>query len=189
VVKDDVAHRKLALQFELREVQKEYLAIVYGVPQRDSDYIDRPIGFHPITREKMAIRTLQDGGRPAITFYAVLERFAGFALVRCKPETGRTHQIRVHLAHIGHPIVADKAYSNRDKLTLGDLIEPSSGRCSPEQPGHGGVLIDRQALHAHALKFVHPLSGREISLMAALPADMMRTLEALREHRAAPDAR
>jgi 23S rRNA pseudouridine1911/1915/1917 synthase len=189
VVKDDVVHRKLALQFELREVHKEYLAIVYGVPQRDSDYIDRPIGFHPTTREKMAIRTLQDGGRPAVTFYEVIERFAGFALVRCKPQTGRTHQIRVHLTHIGHPIVADRAYSGRDQLRLADLIDPSHGRHSLEQPGDGEVLIDRQALHAHALKFIHPLTEKEIFLTAPLPGDMTQTLAALREHRALPNPR
>ena len=177
VVKDDIAHRKIALQFELREVHKEYLALVYGVPQRDSDYIERPIGFHPVTREKMAIRTLEDGGKPAVTFYEVVERFAGYALVRCKPQTGRTHQIRVHLTHIGHPIVADKAYSGRDKLTLGELLG-DHGDTRPET-----ILIDRQALHAYALRFTHPTTGKEISLSAPLPADMGRALEALRTHR------
>ena len=118
VVKDELAHRRLALQFELREIDKEYLAIVYGVPERDSDYIERAIGFHPLSREKMAIRAIEDGGKPAVTFYEVIERFRGYALIRCKPRTGRTHQIRVHLNHIGHPIVADKAYSGRDRLIL-----------------------------------------------------------------------
>ena len=183
VVKDDLAHRRLALQFELREVEKHYLAIVYGVPNRDSDYIERPIGFHPHTREKMAIRTLEDGGKPAVTFYEVLERFGGHALVRCKPQTGRTHQIRVHLTHIGHPIVADKAYSGRDRLTIGDLFgsdeaRRKAGTSPPLDPQT--VLIERQALHAHFLKFAHPLSGQPLSLTAPLPADMTRTLEALR---------
>ena len=185
VVKDDLAHRRLALQFELREVAKEYLAIVYGVPQRDSDYIDRPIGFHPITREKMAIRSLEDGGKPAVTFYEVVERFHGFALVRCKPQSGRTHQIRVHLTHIGHPIVADKAYSGRFRLFLSDLLGTGhdSARPSPALDPDT-VLIDRQALHAHALRFTHPLTGNPISVSAPLPPDMARTLESLKKWRA-----
>jgi 23S rRNA pseudouridine1911/1915/1917 synthase len=185
VVKDDLAHRRLALQFELREVEKEYLAIVYGVPQRDSDFIEKPIGFHPVTREKMAIRRREDGGRPAATFYEVVERFRGYSLVRCKPKSGRTHQIRVHLSHIGHPIVADKAYSGRDKLTMADLIDLApGGPVAGPQADTETVLINRQALHASALRFSHPASGREISLTCPLPADMARTLEALREHRA-----
>src|SRR3954470_12135840 len=135
VAKDDLAHRGLASQFEQRTVSKEYLALVSGIPQRDSDYIERTIGFHPTNREKMAIRLPEDGGKEAVTFYEVLERFAGFAYVRCKPATGRTHQIRVHLAHIGHPIVADKAYSGRDRLTVGDLLGPGA-------PDASAVLID-----------------------------------------------
>jgi 23S rRNA pseudouridine1911/1915/1917 synthase len=185
VVKNDLAHRRLALQFELREVHKEYLALVYGVPDRDSDYIERPIGFHPLTREKMAIRTIEDGGKPAVTYYEVAERFRGYALVRCKPQTGRTHQIRVHLAHIGHPIVADKAYSGRDRLTMSDLIDPvPSGPAVEARIEPEAVLIDRQALHAHSLRFTHPSTGRELRLTAPLPADMARTLDALRKHRA-----
>ncbi len=183
VLKDDAAHRNLALQFELRQVHKEYLALVHGVPQRDSDYIERPIGFHPTVREKMAIRTPDDGGKPAVTFYEVLERFRDFALVRCKPQTGRTHQIRIHLTHIGHPILADKLYSGRDRITLGDVVGSDRLRhLSAEEAGT--VLIDRQALHAHRLRFRHPSTDREIDLTAPLPADMERTLAALRAHRA-----
>jgi 23S rRNA pseudouridine1911/1915/1917 synthase len=178
VAKDDRAHRHLAAQFEQRTIHKEYLALVSGVPQRDSDYIERTIGFHPTNREKMAIRLPEDGGKEAVTFYEVLERFQGYALVRCKPATGRTHQIRVHLTHIGHPIVADKAYSGRGRLTLGDLL-------GPNVPEADTVLIDRQALHAHALHLTHPLTGQELHLTAPLPEDMTRTLAALRAHRSA----
>jgi 23S rRNA pseudouridine1911/1915/1917 synthase len=177
VLKDPIAHRKLALKFELREVQKEYLALVSGVPQRHSDYIEQPIGFHPTCREKMAIRAPVDGGKPAVTFYEIVERFPGFALLRCKPQTGRTHQIRIHLAHIGHPILADKLYSGRDRIVFADVL----GREHQESPGEF-VLIDRQALHAHRLRFEHPLTGRELDLTAPLPADFARTLEALRAH-------
>jgi 23S rRNA pseudouridine1911/1915/1917 synthase len=181
VVKNDIAHRKLALRFELREVYKEYLALVSGVPERHSDYIEKSIGFHPTCREKMAIRLPVDGGKPAVTFYEVAERFRGFALVRCKPQTGRTHQIRIHLAHIGHPILADKLYSGRDKITLADLLghqrASMAGVAEPDV-----TLIDRQALHAHRLRFEHPLTGRELDLTAPLPEDFRRTLEALRAH-------
>ncbi len=114
VAKDDRAHGLLGQQFEYRTIHKEYRAIVYGAPDRDSDYINVPIGFHPTIREKMWVpREHYRGGKPAVTFYEVLERFDGYAHVRCLPETGRTHQIRVHLAHIGHPVVADKLYAGR----------------------------------------------------------------------------
>ena len=181
VAKDERIHHKLALQFEHRSVQKEYLALVYGVPQRDSDYIEQPIGFHPVSREKMAIRPRSDGGKSAVTFYQVEERFRGYALIRCQPKTGRTHQIRIHLTHIGHPIVADKLYSgataSRSRpCELGDARH-SAGR-RPET-----ILIDRQALHAHVLTFVHPATGKELSLTAELPGTCARTLEALRAHR------
>ena len=171
VVKDELAHRRLGLQFELREVHKEYLALVHGSPQRDRDYIERPIGFHPTVREKMAIRTPEDGGKPAVTYYEVVERFRGFAMVRCQPRTGRTHQIRIHLTHVGHPILADKLYSGRDRILLGDVIGPEKSRVlSPEEVEE--TLIDRQALHAHRLRFAHPLTGKELELTAPLPADM-----------------
>jgi 23S rRNA pseudouridine1911/1915/1917 synthase len=177
VAKDDRAHRQLAAQFEQRTIHKEYLALVAGAPERDGDYIEKTIGFHPTNREKMAIRTPEDGGKEAVTFYQVAERFRGYALVRCKPATGRTHQIRVHMAHIGHPILADKAYSGRDRLTLGDLL----GR--PEGPEAASVLLDRQALHAYTLRLAHPLTGQPLEFNAPLPADMTRTIEALRAHR------
>src|SRR5262249_39770567 len=176
VAKVDPAHKQLAQQFEQRTIHKEYLALVAGVPERDSHYIERTIGFHPTNREKMAIRLPEDGGKEAVTFYEVIERFRGYAFVRCRPATGRTHQIRVHLAHIGHPIVADKIYSGRERLTLGDLL-------GSESAGAGTVLIDRQALHAQRLRFPHPLTGASLDLVAPLPRDMDGLLEALRTHR------
>jgi 23S rRNA pseudouridine1911/1915/1917 synthase len=177
VARDDKAHRELSAQFEQRTVQKEYLALVSGSPERDSDYIERPIGPHPTSREKMAIRLPEDGGKEAVTFYQVVDRFRGHALVRCKPRTGRTHQIRVHLAHVGCPIVADKAYSGRDKLTLGDVLG------DPSAPDADVVLIDRQALHAHTLRFTHPSTGQDLEFVAPPPADFARALAALRGER------
>lgn len=176
VAKDDLAHRHLALQFEQRTIRKEYLALVTGVPQRDSDYIERTIGPHPTSRERMAIRLPEDGGKVAVTFYEVLERFRGYALVRCKPQTGRTHQIRVHMAHIGHPVLADKLYSGRDRLLLGDLI-------GQDAPDAAKVVLERQALHAHSLHLRHPITGVELDLTAPLPDDIAGALAALRAHR------
>lgn len=179
VAKDDRAHRLLARQFEERTIKKEYQAIVSGVPSRDSDYVERTIGFHPTHREKMAIRLPEDGGKEAVTYYEVIERFDRHAFVRCQPATGRTHQIRVHLAHIGHPIIADKLYSGRDRLTVGDIL-------GADAPEGDRVLIERQALHAHALKLVHPVSGEPLNFTAPLPADIAGTLEFLRAHRSPP---
>jgi 23S rRNA pseudouridine1911/1915/1917 synthase len=181
VVKDELAHRRLALQFETRQVHKEYLALVAGVPVRHSDYIERTVGFHPTCREKMAIREAVDGGKAASTFYETVERFRGFALLRCKPRSGRTHQIRVHLTHIGHPILADKLYSGRDRITLADLLGPERLTELDKSPG-AVTLIERQALHAHGLRFQHPKSGKELDLTAPLPEDFARTLAALRTH-------
>lgn len=176
VAKEDLAHAKIARQFEERTIDKQYLALVYGVPQRDSDYIEKMIGPHPTHREKMAIRRPEDGGKEAKTYYEIVECFRGFALLRVKLFTGRTHQIRVHLTHIGHPIVADKLYSGRDRLTLGEVL----GERHPEA---SSVLLTRQALHAHTLRLAHPRTGMELSFTSPLPADMERTIEALRSAR------
>ena len=102
-----------------------------------------------------------------MTFYQVEERFRGYALVRCQPKTGRTHQIRIHLTHIGHPIVADKLYSGRDRLTLEGLTNTEKAPIRLAEVSET-LLIDRQALHAHVLKFVHPATGKELSLTGAL---------------------
>ncbi|MEW4568217.1 RluA family pseudouridine synthase [Tautonia sp. JC769] len=177
IAKADRSHTHLAKQFEDRTIRKQYLAIVSGSPERDSDYIDKLIGHHPTHREKMAIRRPEDGGKVARTFYKVLERFRGYALILCEPKTGRTHQIRVHLTHVGCPIVADKLYSGRDRLTMGDLI-------GPEAPDADRVLIGRQALHAHRLSLIHPKTEEPMELVSPVPEDMQAVLQALREHRA-----
>lgn len=177
VAKDDRTHRNLGRQFEQRRVKKEYLALCYGVPDRDRDIVQRRIGPHPSVREKMAIRDDPAIGREATTFFEVAERFAGFSLIRCEPKTGRTHQIRVHLDHVGLPILADKAYSGRQVVKRSDI--------TGKVPVEDTVLLSRQALHAHRLWFRHPADGRPMDFQAPLPADMASVLDLLREWRKA----
>lgn len=171
VAKTDRAHLALAAQFEERSTTKEYLAIVAGVPDRDRDLVNQPIGAHPHHREKMAIRADHSTSRPAESFYEVLERFPGFALLRVQPRTGRTHQIRVHLTHVGYPVLCDRLYGGRSCITRGELL----GRVAD-----GEIVLDRQALHAHRLTLAHPVTGQAISFEAPLPADLQRTLACLR---------
>lgn len=174
VAKNDIAHAKLAAQFAQREIHKEYFALVLGVPQRDRDVIDEPIGMHPHQRDKMAIRRHDPEARSARTFFEVVERFDGFAAVRAAPQTGRTHQIRVHLDHVGHPILCDRLYGGRSQITRGELRR---------DPTDTEVLLDRQALHAQWLHFTHPETGRPIDIEAPLPSDIVGVLDALRQFR------
>jgi 23S rRNA pseudouridine1911/1915/1917 synthase len=169
--KTDRAHLSLAAQFEHRTVQKEYFAIVAGVPDRDRDYIDLPIGFHPYQREKMAVRHGDPRSREAHSFYEVIERFRNFASVRIVPKTGRTHQIRVHLTSIGCPVLADRQYGGRAEVTRGEL----NG-----EPHDTTVLLSRQALHARRLEITHPVSGQPLVIEAPLPDDLQAVLEVLR---------
>lgn len=169
VARSEGAHHALAQQFEKRTVAKTYLAITQGVPQFDSDEIDLPIGIHPYQREKMAVRRDHSTSRNAVTRYEVLERFRGAALVRVAPRTGRTHQIRVHLAAIGTPVLGDVLYSGRG------VIPPALFGLPPGPP-----LMARHALHAAAIEIDHPVTGARMRFEAPLPADMERTLAALR---------
>lgn len=169
--KDDSAHFKLAKQFEQRTVKKEYIAIVRGRMKQPTGEIDMPIGRHP---DHYEMQRVHPEGRHAVTRWEVLEEFKRFSLLRLKPESGRTHQLRVHLSAINHPIVGDRLYSRKPPLTRSEVEgrEPEPG----EPP-----LIARQALHAARLEFEHPRSGERVSFEAPLPEDMQRTLEALRE--------
>lgn len=170
VAKNDVAHLRLAEQFEARQVEKTYEAIVRGVPDRDRDRIEQPIGVHPYQREKMAIRSNHATTREAITDYEVAERFSGFALLRVFPKTGRTHQIRVHLAHLGCPVLCDRLYAGHAQITVGDLRRSTDTT----------LVLDRQALHAARIRLAHPVTRQKLEISAPLPADMLAALKALR---------
>lgn len=174
VAKTDPAHGALADQFENRETKKEYFAIVAGNVDRDQELIDAPIGLHPSQREKMMIRSDHESSRPAQTIYHVAERFDGFTSLHCFPKTGRTHQIRVHLAHRGYPVLCDRLYGGRAQVTRGELTRRRDDET---------VILARQALHAHRITIKHPLSKKEMTFEAPIPADITATLEALRQYR------
>jgi 23S rRNA pseudouridine1911/1915/1917 synthase len=178
VAKEEVTHRDLSMQFETRKIFKEYKTVVKGALDRDSDYIEGRIGRHPSDRVKMAVYDEDDEeiGKEACSYYEVVERFRGYTFCRVQPRTGRTHQIRVHMASVGCPVVADKVYSGRDVLKLSDLV-------SGLDPDADEVLIGRQALHAARLRFMHPRLRRTIEAEAPLPPEFERMLAALRQHR------
>ncbi|MGQ9504594.1 MAG: RluA family pseudouridine synthase [Thermogutta sp.] len=174
IAKHDLAHGKLAAQFAERTVEKTYLAITSGIPDRDADWIDQPIGLHPRQREKMAIRRHDPQARHAQTLYRIIERFRGFALVSAHPKTGRTHQIRVHLAHIGCPVLCDRYYGGRSILTRGEIRG---------EPADDAVILSRQALHAWKIAFTHPGIHQRLEVEAPLPTDLATVLEELRQYR------
>ncbi len=166
--KTDPAHRKLSADLKARRIHRHYLAIVRGVPARGEGTIDAPIGRHPAHRTAMAV---VGSGRRAVTHYAVREVLREASLLGVTLETGRTHQIRVHMSHIGHPVLGDPVYGP------GRLPRGPRKKTKPNRPS----LIDRQALHAHRLCFRHPTRGDERELVAELPADFLGLLEDLRQ--------
>jgi 23S rRNA pseudouridine1911/1915/1917 synthase len=161
------AHTSLVEQLSAREVHRQYAAIVYG-SMISGGRVDAPIGRHPHDRLKQAVR---EDGRDAVTHYRVRERFRAMTLVECRLETGRTHQIRVHMAHVRHPLLGDSQYGGLLKLPKG---------ASPEFIA-ALRAFKRQALHAERLEFLHPKSGKTIAVEAERPADMEALLAALRE--------
>jgi 23S rRNA pseudouridine1911/1915/1917 synthase len=177
VAKTDEAHWRLALQFERRTVQKEYLAIAEGRLQLDADVINVPIGHHPRIKDKYIVTGLRSEaelGSEAVTRYEVAERFKGFTFVRLFPKTGRTHQLRVHMSYIGHPLLGDPMYG-------GHLI--TEAQLSGKQEDTGIPVINRQTLHAYRITFLHPIRERPMTLEAPLPQDFRQILELLRKHR------
>jgi 23S rRNA pseudouridine1911/1915/1917 synthase len=175
VIKSDMVHEDIARQFERRRVHKEYLALVEGDVELDSDQIELPIGRHKKDRLKMSIRHDKEG-KEASSIYEVQERFGDFTLVKVMPRTGRTHQIRVHMKAIGHPIVADADYNTRDCLYVWEITG------GPPRPDESPVL-ERQALHACRLEFFHPVLKKRVTFQAELPEDMQRVLRLLRERK------
>ena len=153
VAKTDPAHRALAESFQTRTVEKSYLALVWCEPRMPSGKIDKPVGRHRVHRHKM---TVTEKGRSALTEWKVIERLGTISLLECRIHTGRTHQIRVHLASLGHPVVGDTLY----------------GRARDAGPHR---LAGRQMLHAWKLAFDHPISQKRIACEAPIPEDMMRT--------------
>ena len=175
VAKTDEAHWRLSLQFERRTIQKTYLAIVHGGPHLDGDTIDAPIGVHPVVREKFAVMIREnklDVAKAAVTHYEVAERYKDYALVKLFPKTGRTHQLRVHMSHIGHPIVGDTMYGGR-VVSEFDL----TGHGSPEP------LFAHQALHAWKIQFRHPILEKPMEIEAPLPSPFRKTVQLLRSLR------
>ena len=166
VAKTLQAQKSLVDQLQARTIQREYLALVQGVLTAGGT-VDEPIGRHPVDRQRFAVRS---EGKPSVTHYRVAERFAGSTLLRVKLETGRTHQIRVHMAHIRHPLVGDPVYGGRQQL-------PAGG-----DPALAAVLraFRRQALHAEKLGLRHPSTGKYCEWQADAPEDLRQLLDALR---------
>ena len=171
VAKSDEAHRGLAGQFKRRAVRKSYLALVYGDPKTDGGRIEAAVGRHPADRKKMSTRSRR--GRAAVTLWRVRERYGCAALLEVDIETGRTHQIRVHLTDTGYPVVGDRVYGGAGRIrTVGDPAVRARIKA-----------FDRQALHAWRLFFTHPATGESMQFSAPLPEDMAGLCGFLRDRR------
>jgi 23S rRNA pseudouridine1911/1915/1917 synthase len=169
VAKTERAHTALSAAFASRDLDRDYLALAWGVPALAAGEVEAPIGRHPTDRKRMAV--VARGGKAALTRWR-LERAWGsaVALLRCRLATGRTHQIRVHLAHLGHPILGDPVYLRR---------LPRAARLLPAAVRDALLAFPRQALHAETLGFRHPVTGQALSFRAAVPPDFAALLAAL----------
>jgi 23S rRNA pseudouridine1911/1915/1917 synthase len=174
VAKTDAAHAGLAALFadhgRSGSLVREYLAFVWRAPAQSAGRVEAPIGRHPRQRERMAV-TRAGKGREAVTHWRLVENFGPAALVACRLETGRTHQIRVHMAHIGHPLLGDPVYATGFKTKIGLL---------PAQAAAAVTALNRQALHAATLGFEHPVTGAPLLFESALPDDLAALAAALR---------
>jgi 23S rRNA pseudouridine1911/1915/1917 synthase len=176
VARSSRAYRSLVEALRAREVKRTYTALVWGAPREPGGWVENAIGRHPKDRKRMAVVTR--GGKPARTRWRVTERLGVAARLDVQLDTGRTHQIRVHMAHLGHPVVGDAVYGGRGRKLL-SLPEA-------ERSFAAGLLmcLARQALHASALELTHPVTGMRLSFASPLPEDLERALGLLRAHRA-----
>jgi 23S rRNA pseudouridine1911/1915/1917 synthase len=173
--KTDTAHWRLGHQFERRTVEKRYLAVVHGRFSPAAEVIDLPLGRHPTVREKYAVRW-DPTGKPSVTIARVRELYDDFTLLELELKTGRTHQIRVHLTHRGHPIVGDDLYGGA-RFRAGEVIPKGAAAQRP------APLIGRQALHAALLGFRHPVTNQPMTFLAPLPPDLRQLIDVLRRDR------
>ncbi len=170
VAKNDETHRALQAQFKKRQVAKTYVAVVFGIPGSGTGTMAMPIGRHPVNRKLMSTRSPK--GRTAVTHWRVIRRFFHFSILEVDLVTGRTHQVRVHLQGLGHPVVGDPEYGGRHKI---------KGLDDPILRARIGSF-GRQALHAHRLKFIHPITGGDMNFTSPLPADIQELVSVLEEH-------
>ncbi|MHB9132011.1 MAG: RluA family pseudouridine synthase [Armatimonadota bacterium] len=176
VAKNDVAHRALAKMIETREVSREYIALAWGIIDEDQFTVDAPIGRHPTERQRMAALVgehVQHTRRHAVTHFSVRERMRHATAVTARLDTGRTHQIRVHLSYYGYPVVGDPLYGLRTAKRFLSLLSPTLRAAVDTLPG--------QALHAHRLSFPHPRTREQLTFEASPPGYFLRVWEALRE--------
>lgn len=175
VAKNDVAHRELAAMIERREVKRQYLALAWGCVTEDTFTVDAPIGRHPTERQRMAVLAgegVRHTRRHAITHFAVRERLPHATLLQATLETGRTHQVRVHLHYVGHPCVGDPVYGVKTAKRYLAVLTPAARAAVEALPG--------QALHAFRLAFPHPRSGEQLSFETPPPQHFLTALQALR---------
>lgn len=174
VAKNDFSHRKLSKQFFDHTAHRVYQAIVWGVPKKRFGRIETQIGRHPTERKRFAV--IPEGGKTAITEYVVVDEFAGFAMLELKLETGRTHQIRVHMQHLGHPVFGDATYGGRSiRIKRTDI--PHFKQWVENLLGE----FPRQALHARTLRLYHPRTGELMEWTAAMPEDMEHVMKEMKK--------
>lgn len=191
VAKNDRAHAALGAMFSERRMNKTYIALVQGAVARERGTINASLGRDPVRRTRMTTQTGEEG-RTAVSHYQVLRRiacrFGKFTLVEVRIETGRTHQIRVHMASIGHPVVGDTLYGGAGRLTDQDAAQAAPSRAARRKAAPERMRLERNFLHAARLEFTHPVTGKPLRLEAPLPAELTEFLERLQQEAPAVSA-